>query len=44
MKSVEDVLAEINVSDSDYGAAFEALLVTDKKDTDTLNDELLKVN
>lgn len=44
MKSVDDVLAEINVGDYDYGAAFEALLAADKKDRETLNDQLSKVS
>jgi len=44
MKSVEDVLAEIQIGSYDYGAAFEALLAADKQDRDTLNAQLDRVN
>lgn len=44
MKSVEDVLAEITVSDFDYGEALDSLLREAKKDQDSLVSHLSKID
>lgn len=44
MKSVEDVLSEIQVGSYDYGKAFEALLEADKQDREKLKEQLNQVD